>query len=215
VTVVLALNGLFFNVYALGGNPKYSSEVLTTFFAFATFFAMVSGVLLSMRLLAEERLLGTITLLFTSPVREYEIVLGKFFSAVVFFLGMTLLTIYMPLLIFVNGKVSLGHIFGGYLGLLLLGMASLAVGLFASALTRWQIVAAVVGGAILAVIYLFFLAASIAEPPLRDLLAFLSSQKHLQWQNGVIHSKDVIYFLSLTYLFLLLTTHVLQARRWR
>ena len=55
---------------------------------------------------------GTLTLLFTSPIRDYEIVLGKFFSALIFFCVMTLLTIYMPLLIFVNGKVSLGHIFG-------------------------------------------------------------------------------------------------------
>lgn len=215
VTAVLVINGLLFNVWALGGTPKYSAEVLSTFFAIATFMTMVAGVLLSMRLLAEERQLGTLTLLLTSPIRDSEIVLGKFLAALTFFAGMTALTIYMPLLIFVNGKISLGHILGGYLGLLLLGMASLAVGLFASAVTKMQIVAAVLGGAILTALYLFYLAASIAEPPLRDILAALSQQRHLQWQHGILNTRDVVYYLSVTYMFLLLTTHVLQARRWR
>ena len=78
VAIVLFVDGLLFNVYALGGSPKLSAEVLQLFFAFATFMTMVSGVLLSMRLLAEERQLGTLTLLLTSPIRDYEIVLGKF-----------------------------------------------------------------------------------------------------------------------------------------
>lgn len=215
VAIVLFVDGLLFNVYAIGGSPKLSAEVLQLFFAFATFMTMVSGVLLSMRLLAEERQLGTLTLLLTSPIRDYEIVLGKFFSAVIFFGAMTLLTIYMPLLIFINGKVSIGHILGGYLGLLMLGMASIAVGLFASSISRNQLVAAVSGGAMMTALYLCYMGASIAEPPIRDLLAFISPQKHLTWQNGLIHSRDVVYYLSMTYLFLLLSTHMLKARRWR
>lgn len=215
VAIVLFVDGLLFNTKVLGGSPKLSTEVLQLFFAIATFMTMVSGVLLAMRLIAEERQLETLTLLLTSPIRDYEIVLGKFLSAVIFFFGMTVLSIYMPLLIFVNGKVSAGHIIGGYLGLLLLGMLSIGVGLFASSLARNQLVAAVTGGAIMTAIYLCYLASSIADPPLRDLLAFLSPQKHLSWQNGTLHSRDVIYYLSGTYLFLLLSTHVLQARRWR
>ncbi len=213
--IVLFVDGLLFNYYALGGTPKYSGEVLQLFFAFATFMTMVAGLLLSMRLLAEEKQLGTLTLLLTSPVREYEIVLGKFFSALAFFSLMTLATVYMPLLIFVNGKVSFGHIIAGYFGLILLGGLSLSIGLFASSLSNSQIVAAVTGGAILAAVYLFYLGAKIADPPLREVLSFLSPQRHLQWQNGVLHSQDVFYFVSGTYLFLLLTTHVMQARRWR
>jgi len=214
--IVLFVDGLLFNYYALGGNtPKFSAEVLQLFFAFATFMSMVSGILLSMRLIAEEKQLGTLTLLLTSPVHEHEIVLGKFLSALTFFAVMTLATIYMPLLIFVNGKVSFGHIFAGYLGLLLLGGLALSIGLFASSLATSQIVAAVTGGAILAAIYLCYLGANIADPPLRQILSFISPQRHLQWQTGVLHSKDVIYYVSGMYLFLLLTTHVMQARRWR
>jgi ABC-2 type transport system permease protein len=215
VAIFLFVDGLLFNYYALGGSAKLSSQALQLFFAFATFMTMVAGVLLAMRLLAEERQLGTLTLLLTSPVREHEIVLGKFLSALVFFFGMTLLSLYMPMLIFVNGKVSLGHIFGGYLGLILLGMTSLSVGLFASAISKTQIVAAVSGGALMTAIYLFYLGASVAEPPVRDLMAYLSPQKHLQWQSGVLSTRDILYYLSVTYVFLLLSTHVLQARRWR
>lgn len=215
VAIVLFVDGLLFTTYALGGTPKLSSEVLQLFFAFASFMSAVAGVLLAMRLIAEERQLDTLTLLLTSPIREHEIVLGKFLSALIFFAGMTLLTIHMPLLIFVNGKVSLGHILAGYLGLLMLGMMSLSVGLFASAVAKNQLVAAVAGGGILTAIYLCYLATRIADPPLRDVLAFISWQKHLSWQNGVLNTRDVFFYLSSTYLFLLLSIHVLQARRWR
>ena len=215
VAIVLFVDGLLFNYYALGGRPKLSAEVLQLFFAFATFMSMVAGLLLSMRLIAEEKQLGTLTLLLTSPIHEHEIVLGKFLSALIFFAGMTLLTIYMPLLIFVNGKVSFGHIFGGYLGLLLLGAVALSVGLFASAISTSQIVAAVSGGAMMTALYLCYLGANVAEPPVRDLMAYLSPHRHLQWQNGVLNTRDIFYFISTSYLFLLLTTHVLQARRWR
>lgn len=213
--IVLFVDGLLFNYYALGGAPKFSAEVLQLFFAFATFMTMVSGVLLSMRLLAEEKQLGTLTLLLTSPIREHEIVLGKFLSALGFFALISLATIYMPLLIMVNGKVSAGHIFVGYVGLLMLGGFALSIGLFASSLSSSQIVAAVTGGAIMAAVYLCYLGANVADPPLREILSFLSPQRHLQWQTGVLHSKDVFYYASGTYLFLLLTTHVMQARRWR
>ena len=94
-------------------------------------------------------------------------------------------------------------------------MASIAVGLFASSIARNQLIALVVGCALLATIYFLYYGASVAEPPIRDLLAFISQQKHLTWQNGLLNSRDVIYYLSMTYFFLLLSTHMLKSRRWR
>jgi ABC-2 type transport system permease protein len=176
---------------------------------------MVSGILLSMRLFAEERQLNTLTLLLTSPIRDHEIVLGKFLSALVFFLGMTALTIYMPLLIFINGKVSIGHILGGYLGLAMLGMASISVGIFASSVAKNQLIALVLGAGLMVAIYLCYLGASKTEPPIRDLMAFISPQKHLTWQTGLLNSRDIFYYLSMTYFFLLLTIHMIKSRRWR
>ncbi len=100
-----------------------------------------------MRLLAEERQTGTLVLLTSSPIQDWEIVLGKFLSAFIFLALITLAcTVYMPLLIFVNGKISVGHLAAGYLGLLLLGSATLAIGTFGSAIARTQVLAAIFSG---------------------------------------------------------------------
>ena len=217
VAAVLCIDGLLFNSYALGGRAKLSSEVLFQFFYFSSGTSLFATVFLSMRLLAEERQTGTMALLLTSPVRDWEIVLGKYLSAFAFFALMTLLTVYMPLLIFVNGKVSLGHIAGGYLGLLLLGGASLSIGLFGSALAKNQLVALVLTAAMVLGMLLLWLVARVTEEPLRDIFSYMALHgKHfLNFQRGVLHSRDVLFYLSVIYVFLLLTSHVLSARRWR
>jgi len=215
--IVLCVDGLLFNAFAMGSTPRLSSEVLSDFFYYSSGTTMIACVFLSMRLIAEERQTNTMTFLFTAPIKDHEIVLGKFISAFLFFGLLTLLTIYMPLLIFVNGKVSLGHICGGYLGLLLLGSACLAIGLFGSSLARTQIIAVVASGSMVVVLILFWLLARITEAPIRDVAAFLALHgKHFKpFQDGLLNSRDVVFYLSLTYLFLLLSTHVLQTRRWR
>ena len=108
----LLIHGLLFQGWALAG-AKLSAEVLHQFFYVASGTTMVACVLLSMRLLAEERQTGTLVLLNTAPLRDRDIVLGKFLSAFLFVVLLTALTAYMPALIFVNGKVSVGHIFVG------------------------------------------------------------------------------------------------------
>ena len=106
---VLLIDGLLFNAFAMDG-ARRSAEVLSRFFYFASGPTMVAAIFLSMRLLAEERQLGTLDLLYSSPVRDRDIVLGKFLSALAFLTGLTVLTLYMPLLIGVHGRVSLGHL---------------------------------------------------------------------------------------------------------
>ena len=96
---------------------QLSAQVLSQFFYGASGTTMIAGIVLAMRLLAEERQTGTITLLNTSPIKDSEIVVGKFVSAFAVLAVMTPFTLYMPLLIFVNGKVSVGHIIVGYGGL--------------------------------------------------------------------------------------------------
>lgn len=217
VAAVLAINGILFNAFALGGQPKFSFEVLRLFFYFSFGTSLIASIFLSMRLIAEDRQSGTLTLLLTSPIHDYEIVLGKFLSAWLFFAMMTLLSIYMPLLIFVNGKVSAGHIFTGYLGLLLVGAAAMAVGIFGSALAKNQLIAVVTTAALVVLLIVLWLVAQIADPPIKEIAAYLALyNKHfINFERGVIHTRDVAYYLSVTYVFLLLTTHVLQARRWR
>ena len=108
--IILLLDGLLFNAFALGSAPRYSADVLEDFFYFSSGTTMIAGILLTMRLLAEERQQGTDALLLTAPIQESHIVIGKFLGALSFLLLITLGTFYMPLLIQINGKVSWGQI---------------------------------------------------------------------------------------------------------
>jgi ABC-2 type transport system permease protein len=216
--VVLFVEGLLFYTRALrpAAGPQYSSDVVSFFFQTTSGLVVVAAVVLSIRLLAEERQAGTMVLLKTSPVRDVEIVLGKYLSALVFLAGITLLSVYIPLLVMVNGKISWGHIAVGYSGLLLLGGAVLAIGTFASALSRYQLVAAVVGAAMTGVMFLFWELASVVEPPLRGIFQGLAlhGSRFSGFQIGTLQLKNVIYYLSVTGFFLFLTTKTLEIQRW-
>lgn len=220
IALVLFLDGLLFNVLSLPGE-KRSAEVLASsnfgFFFNASGVTMIAAALISMRLIAEERERGTINLLFSSPVRDGEIVWGKFLGALGFLAVMTLPTVYMPALVMIHGKVSLGHVAGGYLGLMLLGAAALAIGTFASSLTRIPIVAAVIAGCLIVTLILTWVLGRVTERPLSDVFSALAFHgNHFQpFQSGVIHLRDVVYYLAVIYVALFSATRVLEARRWR
>jgi ABC-2 type transport system permease protein len=208
----LLIDGILFYYWGLS-QKKLSAEVLVEFFYVASGVTMVSSLVLSMRLIAEERQTHTFTLLNTAPIRDSEIVLGKYLAALAVVAILTVLTLYMPALILVNGKVSLGHIAVGYVGLLLIGSATIAIGLFASTLT----VAAIVGAAILVAGILLWMLASAVEPPLNKFLAALAfhHQNFQPFQQGILELKGVAYYSVVTYFFLLSATKILEARRWR
>jgi gliding motility-associated transport system permease protein len=217
LAVILALNGLFFNAFALGKAAERSATVLSHFFYYSSGFTLVASVFISMRLLAEERQAGTLPLLYSSPVEDRDIVLGKYLAGLAF-LGVYLAcTLYMPLMILVHGKVSAGHILAGYLGLLLLGSAALAVGTFGSALARNQMMAAIFTSVMLVALTLCWMLARITEQPLASVFSGLSlwNQHFPPFQAGVVHVRDVSYYLVLTYVALFGATRVLEARRWR
>jgi len=216
VAVLLLIDGLLFNAFALGAGAHLSTNVLQQFFHFSSGVAVIAAILLSMRLFAEERQIGTMVLLRTAPVSEWEIVAGKFLSVLVFLGGMIALTVYMPLLIMVNGKVTIGHILIGYLGVLLIGTSAIAIGIFASALTRSQVLAAIVAGAIFVSLLICWLLARVTEPPLSSVFEHLAihNLNFRPFKEGVLHLRHVVYYLSVTYLFLLLSVRALAARRW-
>ena len=120
LAIILLLDGLLFNAFTLGSSPRYSADVLEDFFYFSSGTTMVAGILLTMRLWAEERQQGTSILLLSAPIQDRTIVLGKFLGAFGFLSIITLCTIYMPLLIQVNGKVSIGPNYCRLLGTILL-----------------------------------------------------------------------------------------------
>jgi ABC-2 type transport system permease protein len=214
---VLALDGLWFNAFVLGAGSKRSAEVISQFFWVSSGTTMTAAVFIAMRLLAEERQTGTIALLYSSPVRDAEIVLGKFFSALGFLTLMTALTFFMPLLVMVNGKVSLGHLLAGYSGLLLLGAASLAIGTFGSALAKNQVLAAILSGCMLVALLVSWFLANVTERPFSEIFGSLALyQKHFPpFQQGIVHLRDVVYYLAVVWVALFAATRVLEARRWR
>jgi ABC-2 type transport system permease protein len=214
---VLLIDGLMFNALALTNNPRLSSDVLESFFYFSSGTTMIAGVLLSMRLLAEERQQGTIVLLETAPVGEGQVVLGKYLGAWAFLAIITLLTIYMPAMIQINGKVSWEQIGAGYLGLLSLGAATVAVGTFGSVLARNQLLAVILGAVMLLLLLLGWLLGRVASPPIAEVLSYLAFfDKHYQpFMRGRINTESLVYYASVVFAFLLLSTRMLQSRRFR
>jgi ABC-2 type transport system permease protein len=216
IAVMLFVDGLLFNAFAAQGGGKRSSEVLADFFTLTSGITLVGTVFLSMRLIAEERQTGTIALLYSSPVHDVEIVAGKFLASLSFLSVFLLATLPMPALVAVFGKVSLGHIAAGYLGLLLVGAAGLAIGTFGSALTRSQVVAAVLSGMMVLGLTTCWLLTKITDRPLTEVVAALAWWGHFEpFRTGLVQVKHVAYFVLVTFLALFAATRVLEARRWR
>jgi ABC-2 type transport system permease protein len=214
--VTLLAEGIYF--YALGLKGQlHSTQVLDVFFQAAGGGTMVMAALLAMRLIAGERENGTLVLLNTAPVREHEIVLGKFLAGLAFLSLLALLAAYMPALVMVNGKVSLGHVLVGYLGIILLAASSLSIALFASAVSPNQIIAALVGGVLLLTLFLLFFVAPATEPPINGVLSALAifHVRQQGFRTGVLKLENVVYNLAVAYFFLLAATKMLEARRWR
>ena len=213
---VLLADGIFFYWSALS-EKLLSAEVLERFFFNSSGVTACAAIVLSMRLLAEERQSGTIVLLNTSPVSCLQIVLGKYLAALTILGSTTLLSLYMPALIFVNGKVSIGHILVGALGLTLLGAAILAIGLFASALAKSQVVAVVIGALITGCLYMMWILGKSAEPPLKDFFGNLAlhHENFRPFMSGTLNLGCAMYYIAITYFFLFLATKTLEARRWR
>jgi ABC-2 type transport system permease protein len=201
----------------MGTGDKRSAEVLSDFFYFSSGTTMVASIFISMRLVAEERQSGTLALLYSSPVKDSEIIFGKFLSALAFLSLMTLLTLFMPVLVLVNGKVSWGHVAAGYFGLLLLGSASLGIGALGSALAKNQVLAAIGSGCLLVALLVSWLLTRVTERPLSEIFNALALHgEHFHpFQVGIIHLRDVVYYLAVTYVALFAATRVLEARRWR
>ena len=176
---------------------------------------MIAGVLIAMRLLSEERGNGTSALLETAPISEAQIIAGKYLGAFSFLTLITVCSLYMPFLIEVNGKVSWAHIGSGYLGLLLLGGVSVAIGTFSSAVAQNQIFSALLGSSILVLMLLGWLLGKSTEEPLSEVFSYLALfGRHFQpFMRGRINSESIFFYLSLIFIFLLLSTRVLQSRR--
>jgi len=172
--------------------------------------------IITMRSFAEEKRSGTYELLMTSPLSITEIVLGKFLGAFVFVLIMVLLTGVFPLILVLYGNPEPGIILSGYLGLLLLATAFVAVGLLTSSLTDNQIIAAVSCLVALLLLYVISWPADNAGADMGALLKYVSLTEHFgEMVKGIIDTRDLTYFVSVIVFALFLTQRSVESLRWR
>jgi gliding motility-associated transport system permease protein len=172
---------------------------------------------LTMRSWAEESKLGTEEILLTLPYRESELVLGKFFGAYGLLVLVILLTVFVPFSVTSLGNFERGEIFGEYLGILLLGAAATSIGLFVSSVTKNQISAFILSAVALLFLTLINQVNAVVDLPtwLASVINYVSLQFHIQsFIRGVIDTRDVVYFLAITVLFLYLNVKTLVFRKW-
>jgi len=172
--------------------------------------------MISMRLLAEEQRLGTMELLMTNPIQEWEIVIGKFVGSALLIISMLVATLVFPFFLFIFGTPDVGPILTGYLGAVMQGSAFLAVGLLASSLTESQIVSAVVSFVVLLALWLSDNIGQAAGGLFGQIVGYTSLINHIQgFSQGVIDSKDVVFYLTVIGAGLVLSTLSLQSKRYR
>jgi ABC-2 type transport system permease protein len=202
ISIFLIVTGwFFFSTFFLfnQANLRNFFSLLPVVFAF-----VVPAV--TMRLFSEELNVGSYEILLTMPVTYREVVLGKFLASVAFVTAMLLPTLAYPVTITFLGDLDWGPVAGGYVGAILLGASFSAVGLFASSLTRNQIVAFIVGVAICFALVLIDKILFFLPTPLVGVLEYLGADYHFEnISKGILDSRDIIYFLSLIFISLYAT----------
>ncbi len=209
LSVFLLFTGWFFS------NPLFIENVasLRSFFEYARGIFLFLVPAITMSLFAEERRAGTLELLLTMPIRDWQIILGKLLAATLLLSAALALTLVYALTLSILGDLDLGGTVGGYLGLLLYGMSCASIGLLASSLTRNQIVAFILGFAIITVLFMLDKVTLFVPQALAGVLQYLSLDYHYNnLLRGVIDTRDILYYLSITAFACVLTAYNLARR---
>jgi ABC-2 type transport system permease protein len=220
LAVFLLLSGYFFYsdlIFSiLFGSFTLASGLWQIFFLDLRLVALLILPLVTMRLFAEEKKLGTLELLWTYPVRDGEIVLGKFLAAVLFYLAMLVPTAIGPAVFHHYHSFDVPPVVAGYAGVFLLGTAFIACGLFISSLTENQVISAMVSYGVLVLFWFLTWNEAAATQDIVQWLAGLSLfDRFVNFARGVVDSKDVVFFALFTAFFLFLTWQSLATRTWR
>lgn len=217
----LVITGIIFTLIisspsGMGGGPRAEIGGLAGTMAFLL---LLSAPVITMRLFAEEKRLGTLELLMTSPVRDWQVVLGKWLGAIGLVVFMLLVSVEFPILIykFAGSKPDLGPMVCAYIGLLLAGMAYTAVGTMVSSTTNSQVVAWIVSLVVLLVLWLigwFEYSMASTSSNLSEAFTYISINKHFEEiSRGVLTSKALLFFLSLTFFPLFLASRIVEGSR--
>jgi ABC-2 type transport system permease protein len=215
-TAFFVMAGLRQQMSGQGGAMSVNDYVIAPLLGNASVVGLFLIPLISMRLFAEEKRSGTIELLLTSPVRDIDIILGKWLGAMSMYLCVLAVSAINVALLFIWGHPAWQPILTGYLGLILQGGTVLAIGTFISSTTKNQIIA---GGATFSVCLLLWVlswVSSYNDAPWAAAVAYCSILTHFEpFSRGIVDSKDVIFYLSAIFLGLFLTSRSLESLRWR
>ncbi len=172
---------------------------------------------LTMRLISEELRSGSIEVLMTAPVTEGQVVGGKFLAALTFYAVLWLPTVVYALSINLYEKVDWGPVGSGYLGILLIGSLFVSIGVFASAMTRSQLLAAMITVALILLLFLISVFGSLtANDLIKKTLDYLNVWDHIEeFSSGIIDTRRLVFYLSGTLFFLFLASRVLEDKKWR
>lgn len=214
VAYLLITGFLFFNQLLAPGGMQEAS--LRPFFSgLSRFFLIIFSPAITMRLIAEEKSSGTIELLSTLPVSDLDVVLGKFMAAMAMVLVALGLTFTYPLTVQAVGNPDWGPIIGGYVGLVLMIGASVALGLMASSWVDSQIAAFIIGFFLCLAFFLMHMLLPFFHESVVKIVEQISFDYHFQSiERGVLDSRNLLYYLSLIIFCLVIASESLQRRKW-
>jgi ABC-2 type transport system permease protein len=230
LTTFLVLSGYIFyssvaffsNISLQASQMEYAGDinvteiVLKPTFRNISVFMLMMMPIITMKLFAEEKKTGTLELILSYPIREVELLMGKFGAAFTIFLTMISLTGFYPALLYKYAAPDTGTVITGYIGLFLLGGAFIAMGLMFSSFTENQIVAAAGSFGALLIFWLLGWCETFVGSGWGSLLAHLSFLKHFDnFSKGIVDTRDIVYYLNLTILFLFITMRSLESKRWQ
>lgn len=222
LTFFLLVNGFVFWVIVsfLSSPRSQGGAPVELFFGQTVFFWLVLLFIapaITMRLLSEERRSGTIEVLMTSPVTETQVVVGKFLAALAFYLFLWLPTLIYVAIVQHYSTVDWGPVGAAFLGIAGIGAVFVAVGVFASAVSRNQVVAASLAFAILILLFSFGLLENLVNAQwLKQGFSYLDLWSHMDdFSKGIVNTRRLVYCASLTVFFLFLSARALEANKWR
>jgi ABC-2 type transport system permease protein len=212
ITIFLLICGWFF----FSDLFLVNQASMRNLFGIIPFIFMFFVPAVTMRLISEEKRSGTIEVLVTFPVKDHEIILGKFLAGLILIAVAVILTLVYAITLSGIGDFDFGSVVSGYVGLILLGAAYLSIGIFTSSLTENQIVAFITSFVIIFALFMLDKVLMFMPTLLASFLEYLSVSYHFSnISRGVIDSRDVIYYLSLIFFFLFLAVRSLENRKWR
>ncbi len=210
------LNALFIMILNFNGRANYEEATVVTFVSFMTTI-LIAMIIISMGSIVEEKNKGTLELLFTSPITDVDIVIGKFLFGVTI---CAIITVFInglfPILLYSYWQAPLYIVISGMIGVFLLGTFTYTVGLFASSLAKSQMISLLISVVIILTLWVVGYFSHLFQSTTRKVLFHLHIFSHfISFSKGVLPLTGIIFFISGTFLFLYLTVKVLESRRWR